>query len=75
MLPDNSKYRGLKQRLRDTMLIELEGTLDVDSPDEMTRFDQLLGELLAEQNVTLSRNERQKLFDDLLEEIINATRR
>ena len=67
--------RSLKNRLRDMLLAELEGTLNTESIEEMTMFEQLFGELLAEENVVLSRMERQRLYDTVLAEIVELTRR
>lgn len=74
-MEDAFPFRTLKNRLRDMLLAELEGFLNTDSIEEMTMFEQLFGELLAEEKVTLSRIERQRLYDAVLAEIVELTRR
>jgi hypothetical protein len=57
------------------LIAELEGSLNTESIEEMTMFEELFGELLAEEKVTLSRAERKRLFDTLLAEVAEITRR
>ncbi|MEP7284193.1 MAG: hypothetical protein ABI947_00335 [Chloroflexota bacterium] len=70
--PSNSSrksYNVLKKSIRDIMFIELEGTLNPNSPEEMIMVENLFGEILEEQNVVLSRVEKKRLFDDLVNDI------
>jgi hypothetical protein len=71
----NSNFSNLRRRLRDMMLAELEGTLNPDSPDDMEMFERLFGELLSEEKIVLSRLERSRLYDDLLTDVLEASRR
>jgi pilus assembly protein CpaF len=71
----SNSYRNLRKRLRDTLLIELEGTLNTQSKDEMYMFEKLFGEVLAEERVVLSRTERLRLYDDVVADIVEASRR
>jgi hypothetical protein len=59
-------YSGFKKRIFESLMVEMEGTVDPNSPDDMRMFDELLGELLADENIILSRIERKRLHDDLL---------
>jgi len=72
-MADDAFY-SLKKRLYDRMIVELEGTLNVNSREDMLMFDRLFGELLADERQVLNRTERQKLFDELVEEISRSSR-
>jgi pilus assembly protein CpaF len=67
--PFGSSYQGLKKQIRDIMYVELEGTLNPNSPEDMIMAEQLFGEVLAEENIVLSRAEKQRLFDDVVAEL------
>ena len=76
MLNDpNSPMGTLKNRLLERLLIEFEGTLDTGSTQEMAMFESTFGELLAEENINLSRTERARLFETLVAEIAEYGRR
>ena len=68
-------HGSLRTRLRDRLLVELEGTLDTSSKQEMAMFEELFGELLEEEGLKLNRTERTRLFEDLIADIIDASRR
>ncbi len=70
----SSRYAFLRSRLRDRLLVELEGTLDTNSAQEMTMFEELFGELLEEERVKLSRTEKARLFEDLVADIVDSSR-
>lgn len=68
-MTDDSSFHSLKKRLYERLIVELEGTLNVNSRDDMSMFESLFGELLSDERITLTRPERQRLFDQLVEEI------
>jgi pilus assembly protein CpaF len=71
---DNS-YTGLRRRLRERLFAELEGTLNTNSAEEMTMVEQLFGEILADENVVLSRVERARLFEDVIRDMSGYNRK
>lgn len=60
---------NLRKRVLDIMLIELEGTFNPGTPGEMVMVEQLFGEVLEQENIVLSRTEKARLFEDVLNEL------
>jgi hypothetical protein len=55
-----------KKRLLARVVVRMEGKVNRDSAEDLRMFDELLAELLNEESIVLSRNERKRLYDELL---------
>jgi hypothetical protein len=72
--PIGSGHGSLRKQIRDILFIELEGTLNPNLPEDMLMAEQLFGEVLAEENIVLSRVEKQRLFDEIVADLSGQSR-
>ena len=69
--PQAGSYFDLKTRVQNKLLSELDPTMDVTRTDEVRRTIQdLFEQILAEENIVLSRPERARLFEQIAAEIL-----
>jgi pilus assembly protein CpaF len=69
--PSRDAYMDLKGRVQNKLLSELDPTMDVSKTDEVRRaIEELFDNTLAEENIILSRVERQRLFEQIVAEIL-----
>jgi pilus assembly protein CpaF len=64
-------FKDLKERIQDKLVAELDPTMDVSRTDEVRRTIQdMFEQILAQENIILSRSEREKLFEGIVAEIL-----
>lgn len=64
-------YSDLKTRVQNRLLSELDPTLDISRTNEVrSTIQDLFEQVLAEENIVLSRPERQRLFEQISAEIL-----
>lgn len=64
-------YFDLKTRVQNKLLAELDPSMDISKTDEVRRtILDLFEQILSEENIVLSRPERQRLFDQIVAEIL-----
>lgn len=64
-------YNDLKVRIQNKLIAELDPSLDITRKDEVRRqIQELFNSILAEENMVLSKAERQRLFEVIVAEII-----
>ena len=64
-------YAELKTRVQNRLLSELSADVDVTKLDEVRRtILDLFEQILAEENIVLTRSERQRLFEQIADEIL-----
>jgi pilus assembly protein CpaF len=64
-------YMDIKSRVQTKLLAELDPAMDMSRHAEIrTTMDELYQTILAEENIVLSRAERQRLFDQIVAEIL-----
>src|SRR4030065_2945660 len=64
-------YTDLKTRVQSRLLSELDPTMDVTRVNEVRNtIQELFEQVLAEENIVLSRPERQRLFEQITAEIL-----
>src|SRR5215216_2342685 len=69
--PQAGSYFDLKTRIQNKLLSELDPSMDVTRTDEVRRTIQdLFEQILAEENIVLSRPERARLFEQIAAEIL-----
>lgn len=69
--PNPGSYYDLKMRVGNKLLSELDPSMDITQTDDVRRSIQdLFDQILAEENVVLSRPERARLFEQIAAEII-----
>ncbi len=69
--PQAGSYFDLKTRVQNKLLAEIDPSMDVTRTDEVRRTIQSLFEqILAEENIVLSRPERARLFEQIAAEIL-----
>src|SRR5574339_125123 len=69
--PQAGSYFDLKTRVQNKLLSELDPSMDVSRTDEVRRTIQdLFEQILAEENIVLSRPERARLFEQIAAEIL-----
>jgi pilus assembly protein CpaF len=69
--PQAGSYFDLKIRVQNKLLAEIDPSMDVSKSDEVKRTIQSLFEqILAEENIVLSRPERARLFEQISAEIL-----
>jgi pilus assembly protein CpaF len=65
------QYANLKSRVQSRLLAELDGSVDASQKDEIRRhIEELFQSILAEESMVLSRTERQRLFEQIVAEIL-----
>ena len=69
--PVRDAYLDLKTRVQNKLLAEMDPSLDVSKTDEVrSTIENLYDAVLAEENIILSRVERQRLFEQIVAEIL-----
>ena len=69
--PQAGSYFDLKTRVQNKLLSELDPSMDITRTDEVRRTIQdLFEQILAEENIVLSRPERARLFEQIAAEIL-----
>ena len=69
--PTRDAYLDLKTRVQNKLLAEMDPSMDVSKTDEVrTTIEGLYDTVLAEENIILSRVERQRLFEQIVAEIL-----
>src|SRR5919109_2524284 len=69
--PQAGSYFDLKTRVQNKLLSELDPSMDVTRTDEVRRtIQELFEQILAEENIVLSRPERARLFEQIAAEIL-----
>lgn len=64
-------FKDLKDRIQDKLVAELDPSMDVTRTDEVRRTIQDMFEhILAQENIILSRSERERLFEGIVAEIL-----
>ncbi len=64
-------YFDLKKRVQNRLLAEMDPTMDVSRVDEVREtIKELFGQILSEESIILSRPERNRLFEQIVAEII-----
>src|SRR5215510_10535393 len=69
--PQSGSYFDLKVRVQNKLLSELDPSMDITRTDDVRRTIQdLFEQILAEENIVLSRPERARLFEQIAAEIL-----
>ncbi len=69
--PQSGTYYDLKTRVQNKLLAEIDPSTDISQTDEVRRSIQdLFEQILAEENIVLSRPERHRLFEQITAEIL-----
>jgi pilus assembly protein CpaF len=69
--PSRDAYMDLKTRIQNKLIAELDPTLDVTRTDEVRKtIEELYDNILTEEARVLSRVERQRLFEQIVSEIL-----
>ncbi len=69
--PARDAYLDLKTRIQQKLIAELDPTMDVTRTDEVRRtIEEMYTNILAEEHIVLSRSERQRLFEQIVAEIL-----
>lgn len=69
--PQSGSYYDLKTRVQNKLLAEIDPSMDITQTEEVKRSIQdLFEQILAEENIVLSRPERHRLFEQITAEIL-----
>jgi len=69
--PSRDAYLDLKGRIQNKLLTEMDPSMDVTKTDEVrSTIEEMFDATLAEENIILSRVERQRLFEQIAAEIL-----
>jgi pilus assembly protein CpaF len=69
--PARDAYLDLKTRIQNKLISDLDPTMDVSRTDEVRRtIEEMYDNILAEEHIVLSRAERQRLFEQIVSEIL-----
>ena len=69
--PSRDAYMDLKTRIQNKLIAELDPTMDVTRTDDVRKtIEELYDNILAEEARVLSRAERQRLFEQIVSEIL-----
>jgi pilus assembly protein CpaF len=64
-------FKDLKERIQDKLIAELDPAMDVSRTDEVRQTIQdLFDQVLTQENIILSRTERERLFEGIVAEIL-----
>ncbi len=64
-------FKELKERIQDKLVAELDPAMDVSRTDEVRRTIQdMYDQILTQENIILSRSERERLFEGIVAEIL-----
>jgi pilus assembly protein CpaF len=71
LAPARDTYTDLKVRVQNRLMAELDPKMDLSKPEEVRRIIQeLFDNILEQENLTLSRTERYRLFEQIVAEIL-----
>ena len=71
MAPARDAYHEIKGRVQNRLIAELDPKMDVSQTDEVrTTIEELFDAILNEENIILGRAERQRLFEQIVAEIL-----
>ena len=71
LAPARDAYSDLKVRVQNRLMAELDPKMDLSKPEEVRRIIQeLFDNILDQENLTLSRTERYRLFEQIAAEIL-----
>jgi pilus assembly protein CpaF len=69
--PARDAYLDLKTRIQNKLIAELDPTMDVTKTGEVRRtIEEMFNNILVEEHIVLSRAERQRLFEQIVAEIL-----
>jgi pilus assembly protein CpaF len=69
--PARDAYLDLKTRIQNKLISELDPTMDVSRSDEVRNtIEEMFHNILSEEHIVLSRAERQRLFEQIVAEIL-----
>jgi pilus assembly protein CpaF len=69
--PARDAYMDLKTRIQNKLISDLDPTMDVTKSDDVRRtIQEMYDNILAEEHIVLSRAERQRLFEQIVSEIL-----
>ncbi len=69
--PARDAYLDLKMRIQGKLIADLDPTMDVTKTDEVRRtIEEMYNNILAGEHIVLSRAERQRLFEQIVAEIL-----
>jgi pilus assembly protein CpaF len=69
--PQSGTYYDLKTRVQNKLLAEIDPSTDITQTEEVRRsIQELFEQILAEENIVLSRPERHRLFEQITAEIL-----
>jgi pilus assembly protein CpaF len=69
--PARDAYMDLKTRIQNKLIAELDPTMDVTKSEEVRRtIEEMYNTILSEEHIVLSRAERQRLFEQIVAEIL-----
>jgi pilus assembly protein CpaF len=69
--PARDAYLDLKVRIQNKLISDLDPTMDVSKTDDVRRtIEEMYDNILAEEHIVLSRAERQRLFEQIVSEIL-----
>lgn len=64
-------FKDLKERIQDKLVAELDPAMDISRTDEVRRTIQdMYEQILTQENIILSRSERERLFEGIVAEIL-----
>jgi pilus assembly protein CpaF len=67
----SDNYSDLKQRIQNRLLSELDPSMDISRKDEVRRqIQELFNQILSEENMLLSKTERERLFESIVADIL-----
>jgi len=68
---ERETFQDLKNRIQETLIAELDPKMDLNRTDEVKRtIEQMYDTILTQENIILSRIERQRLFEAIVAEIL-----
>jgi pilus assembly protein CpaF len=71
MAPARDAYHEIKDRVQNRLIAELDPKMDVSQTDEVrTTIEEMFDAILNEENIILGRAERQRLFEQIVAEIL-----
>ncbi|MBN1584557.1 MAG: CpaF family protein [Anaerolineae bacterium] len=69
--PARDAYSDIKGRVQNRLIAEIDPQMDMSQTDEVrATIEELFDQILAEENIILSRAERQRLFENIVAEIL-----
>ena len=69
--PARDAYLDLKTRIQQKLIAELDPSMDVTRTDDVRRtIEEMYNNILTEEHIVLSRSERQRLFEQIVAEIL-----